>query len=223
MQSTKDKIKQNLQIISQEVEPYKAKIVGVTKYYGLDVMQYAYEAGLRDFGENKAIDAINKINCLEEKIRKDSTFHFIGHLQSNKAKKVVGFFDYIHSVDSLNLAQQIAKIADSKGIIQKVFIQVNNAFEEQKFGIAPSQLNNLLNEIQKMKSVEVVGLMNMAPFTDDENEIHRLFREMYKLKEEYQLKELSMGMSDDYDIAVQQGATFVRVGTALFGARDYSK
>ena len=216
MQSISDKIKQNLQIISQEVKPYRAKIVGVTKYYGLDVMQEAYAQGLRDFGENKAIDAIKKISCLEEKIREDSTFHFIGHLQTNKAKKVVGFFDYIHSVDSLNLAQEIAKVSDSKGIIQKVFIQVNNAEEEQKFGIAPSQLNNLFNEIQKMKSIEVVGLMNMAPFIDDKAELHRLFKEMYKLKEEYQLKELSMGMSHDYKIALEEGATIVRLGRKLF-------
>ncbi len=216
MQPTSDRIKQNLQKVSLEVKPYNAKIVGVTKYYGLDVMQDAYNNGLRDFGENKALDAINKINGLSEEVRKDSTFHFIGHLQTNKAKKVVGFFDYIHSVDSLNLVNEIAKVADSKGIIQKIFIQVNNAKEEQKFGIAPSQLNNLLSEIQKFKSIEVVGLMNMAPFIDDEIELHRLFREMNKLKEECGLKELSMGMSHDYKIALEEGATIVRLGKILF-------
>ncbi|MBE7705987.1 MAG: YggS family pyridoxal phosphate-dependent enzyme [Cyanobacteria bacterium SIG30] len=216
MKPLSEKIKQNLERVSSDIKPYNAKIVAVTKYYGKDEMMEVYRQGLRDFGESRAVESIEKINSLDEEVKSKSTYHFIGHLQTNKAKKVVGVFDYIHSVDSVNLAKELATVAQNKGIIQKIFIQVNNAFEEQKFGIAPSQLNNILNEIQKLKNLEVVGLMNIAPFTDDEFELHKLFREIYKLKEEFQLKELSMGMSHDYKIALEEGATIVRLGKILF-------
>ena len=209
-------IKGNLERILKEVENYKPKIIAVTKYYGEEEMIEAFKAGLRDFAESRAQESIKKINNIDDTVRTQSIYHFIGHLQTNKVKYVVGFFDYIHSVDSLKIAQCIDQEASKKGIIQKILLQVNNACEPQKFGIAPCQLENLIGEISKLKSVELVGLMNIAPLTDDVDEIRRLFSDMKALKDEYNLKELSMGMSHDYKIAVECGATMIRLGRILF-------
>lgn len=126
------------------------------------------------------------------------------------------FFNLIHSVDSLRLANEISKKAVELGIKQKILIQVNNANEEQKFGIAPSQLENMINEVSKLDGIELIGLMNIAPLTDDVKLIDKLFNEMYKLKETYHLAELSMGMSHDFKIALENGATIVRLGRILF-------
>lgn len=209
-------VKENLDNILKGIKEYSPRIIAVTKYCTTDKMIEAYEAGLRDFAENKAQDALEKINNMDDTVKVQSVYHFIGHLQTNKVKYVVGNFEYIHSVDSLKLAQQIDKEANKKGIIQKILIQVNNACELQKFGIAPSQLENLIEEISQLKSVKLEGLMNIAPLIDDEREINRLFSQMNDLKEKYKLKELSMGMSRDYKIALQNGATMIRLGRILF-------
>jgi len=171
---------------------------------------------LRDFAESRALEAIEKINNIDDTDKTQSVYHFIGHLQTNKVKHVVGFFDYIHSVDSLKIAQCIDLEAQKRGIVQKILVQVNNALEPQKFGIYPNDLENLIEEVKKMKSVELVGLMNIAPLIDDENELRRLFLEMKELKEKYNLKELSMGMSQDYKLALECGATMIRLGRILF-------
>ena len=206
----------NLDKILKEVEGYNPKIIAVTKYYGKDKMIEAYHAGLRDFAESRALEAIEKINNIDDTDKTQSVYHFIGHLQTNKVKHVVGFFDYIHSVDSLKIAQCIDLEAQKRGIVQKILVQVNNALEPQKFGIYPNDLENLIEEVKKMKSVELVGLMNIAPLIDDENELRRLFLEMKELKEKYNLKELSMGMSQDYKLALECGATMIRLGRILF-------
>lgn len=209
-------VRNNLNKVLKDIEGYSPRIIAVTKYYHIDKMIEAFEAGLRDFAESRALDSVEKINKIDDTTKAQSIYHFIGHLQTNKVKYVVGLFDYIHSVDSLKVAQCINEVASQKGIIQKILIQVNNANESQKFGVCPEQLENLINEVLKMKNLELVGLMNIAPLTDDINELQRLFSEMNSLKEGYNLKELSMGMSHDYKIAVENGATMIRLGRILF-------
>lgn len=209
-------VKERYELILKEIKSYNPRIIAVTKYYGKDKMIEAFEAGLRDFAESRASDALEKINEIDDTMRAQSIYHFIGHLQTNKVKHVVGNFEFIHSVDSLKLAKCIDDEANKKGIKQKILIQVNNASEPQKFGIEPRQLENLIEEIKNLKSLELIGLMNIAPLIDDEKELRRLFCQMRKLTDEYQLPELSMGMSHDYKIALDCGATMIRLGRILF-------
>ncbi|HBG49825.1 MAG TPA: YggS family pyridoxal phosphate-dependent enzyme [Cyanobacteria bacterium UBA9971] len=199
-----------------------ARIIAVTKYVTVDKVIEAYAAGVRDFGENKVQDAESKRAGLPEEIEKNSTWHFLGHLQTNKVKKVVGVFDYIHSVDSLKLAKAISECAASQNIVQKMFIQVNIAKEESKSGFSPEEVEENFSEISKLDSINIVGLMTMAPFTSDFEEQRLVFRGLRELRNllqekfNVQLGELSMGMSNDYKIAVEEGATMVRIGQALF-------
>jgi len=209
-------VKDNLEKILKVTNKYNPRIIAVSKYYDTDKMLEAYNLGLRDFAESKVQDSIKKINKLDDTTKTQSIYHFIGHLQTNKVKYAVGFFEYIHSVDSLKLAQSINLEANKKGIVQKILIQVNNALEPQKFGIYPKDLENLIEQVSNLNSVELVGLMNIAPYTDDESELRRLFSDMYNLKEKFNLKELSMGMSHDYKIALDCGATMIRLGRILF-------
>ena len=213
---TYDTIQENYNRILKIVDGKNVRIVAVTKYYDENAIINAYRAGLRDFGESRALESVEKINKLDDEIRQKSTYHFIGHLQTNKVKHVVGFFDYIHSVDSLKVAKEIAKCAAEKGIVQKILIQVNVADEKSKFGIAPLQTDDLIKEISKLDSLKIEGLMNIAPLVDDEKELRKYFSQMRKLKERYGLKELSMGMSNDFKIALEEGATIIRIGRTLF-------
>ena len=211
-----NRIQDNLLKINQTIGKYKAKLIAVSKYYTADRMIEAYNCGIRDFGESRLPEAVEKINSLDDVMRSGCNYHLIGHLQSNKIKWAVGFFKLIHSVDSKSLADEVSKKASSLGIKQDILIQVNNAGEEQKFGIAPSQLEDMIEHISKLENVELKGLMNIAPLTDDRKLIKKLFDEMFKLKEEYNLQELSMGMSNDYQIALDSGATMIRLGRILF-------
>lgn len=209
-------VEENYKRILKDIEKYSPRLIAVTKYYSENKMIEAFNAGLRDFGESRALESIEKIGKIDDTIKSQSSYHFIGHLQTNKVKYVVGVFEYIHSVDSLKIAQCIDQKAREKGIIQKILIQVNNAREAQKFGIDQSQLENLISEVQKLKGLELVGLMNIAPLEATEAELHRLFKQMRELKDFYNLKELSMGMSHDYKIALSEGATMIRLGRILF-------
>lgn len=210
------KILENLNRILTTVKPYNPLIIAVSKYYTINEIKEAYDAGLRNFGENRVNDAVEKINALEDEIRQNSDYHLIGHLQTNKVKKAVGVFKLIHSVDSFKVASEISKEAKQKGVVQNILIQVNNAGEEQKFGVAPLQLDKLISDISNLDSINLLGLMNIAPLTDDTKRLNRLFCEMNKLKESFGLKELSMGMSNDYKIALDNGATMIRLGRTLF-------
>lgn len=218
----KEHIRNNLSEIKENIAPCKPKIIGVTKYFGLNAIINGYSAGLRDFGESRVLDAIEKIQALPEEIRKNSTFHFIGHLQTNKAEKAVEYFDYIQSVDSLKLAKVISSAACRLNKRERILLQVNNAEEEQKFGYDKRQLLEDMFEILNLKGVEVRGLMSMAPLGAAEDELHRLFKDLREYRDELQgrfsieLSELSMGMSDDYVIAAQEGATMIRIGRKLF-------
>ena len=215
-------VKANLFGIRKEIAPCKPRIIGVTKYFGLTAMTSGYTAGLRDFGESRVFDAIQKLENLPKEVREQSEFHFIGHLQSNKAEKVVEYFDYIHSVDSLKLARIISDAACSLNKREKILLQVNNAEEIQKFGYSKDQLRVDLKDILNLEGLEVVGLMNMAPFGAKEDELRRIFCDLRLFRDELEkeffikLPELSMGMSDDYKIAIEEGATMVRIGRKLF-------
>ena len=215
-------VRDNLLHIQEEIEPCKPKIIAVTKYFGQDAIISAYEAGVRDFGESRAVEACEKISSLPEEIRQNSTFHFIGHLQTNKVKLVIKTFDYIHSVDSLKLAQCISQHSKEIGKTQKILLQVNNANEEQKFGFSKNTLFEVFQQIVKLDNIEVVGVMNMAPLGEDESELNRLFSDIRQIRDELNrrfgcnLREISMGMSQDYKIAAIQGSTMLRIGRKLF-------
>lgn len=215
-------VKKNLLQIQEDIAPYKPNIIAVTKYFDENAIIDAYDAGLRDFAESRVIEAIEKIEKLTCEIRNNSKFHFIGHLQTNKVKKVVRFFDYIHSVDSLKLAKVISEEAKNLGKVQKILLQINNAEEEQKFGFSKEEIFEVFNSIKELPSLEIAGVMNMAPLGAGDTELEILFSEVAQIKSKLEkdfnceLKEISMGMSQDYKIAVRHGATMVRIGRKLF-------
>ncbi len=215
-------IKKNLLQIQEEIAPCKPKIIAVTKYFDERAMLAAYDAGLRDFGESRVIEASEKISALPENVRANSTFHLIGHLQTNKVKQAVKVFDYIHSVDSVKLAKSISQHAQEIGKVQKILIQINNANEEQKFGFSKETAEDALSQILQLPAIEVAGIMNMAPLGCSDEELAKLFGEIIQIRDELQLKcncelpEVSMGMSQDYKIAVRYGTTMLRIGRKLF-------
>lgn len=215
-------VKTNLDDIKKNIAHSKVKIIAVTKYFGLKAIKAGYEAGIRDFGESRALEAIEKIKKLPQEIRENSTFHFIGHLQSNKAEKVVEYFDVIQSVDSLKIAKAISKAACALNKREKVLLQINNAHEEQKSGYDKEQLRQEFAEILKLEGLEVIGIMNMAPLGADEATLEKLFQDVREFRDgletefNVKLSELSMGMSDDYKIALKEGATIIRIGRKLF-------
>lgn len=217
-----DKVLANIEKIKTEIVPYNPTIVAVTKYFDEQQIIKYYNLGFRNFGENRVKDALEKIEKLPEEIKKTSKFHFIGHLQTNKAKSVVGNFDLIHSVDSLKLAEALNEAAEAKGINQKILIQINNAREPQKSGFLPENVKEAFGEILKMNSLKIEGVMNMAPLNCSEDELHRLFGNIKQINDDLQsefgveLKQISMGMSNDFKIALQEGATMIRLGRILF-------
>jgi len=217
-----DTVKKNLLQIQEEIAPCKPRIIAVTKYFDGRAMLAVYNAGLRDFGESRVIEASEKIAGLPDDVRRNSTFHLIGHLQTNKVKQAVKVFDYIHSVDSVKLARSISQHASEIGKVQKILIQINNANEEQKFGFSKESTAEALEQILQLPALEVAGVMNMAPLGIPEEEIGKLFAEVVQIKNNLEekcnckLPEVSMGMSQDYKVAVRYGATMLRIGRKLF-------
>ena len=213
---------ENLHKIRSGIKGHNARIVAVTKYYDESKTIEAYNAGIKEYAENKVKDALEKKASLPRHIIEDSIWHFIGHIQTNKAKKVVGNFDYIHSLDSLKIAQCLNEEAEKREIVQKVLIQVNNAGEATKGGFSVSELKGIFGQLINLKSLKIVGLMNIAPYTEDKTELGLLFEEIRELRDylqsEYncELPELSMGMSNDYSVALEHGATMIRLGSILF-------
>jgi pyridoxal phosphate enzyme (YggS family) len=196
-------------------------VVAVTKGFGLDAVAAALAAGLTDLGENRVQEAIEKIDAPEGR---GATWHMIGHLQRNKAKHVVGRFALVHSVDSEALALELDTRAAERKVVQRVLIQVNVAGEAQKSGCEPAAAPALARAVAGRPHLKLEGLMTVAPLTDDEGLQRRTFRALRELRDALQkeglwLPELSMGMSDDYGTAVEEGATMLRLGTALFGPR----
>jgi len=215
-------VAENLKEIKKDIPDFKGKIIAVTKYVDESKVIEAYEAGLKNFGENKVQDALKKLENLPEDLKKNSTWHFIGHLQSNKVRKVVGNFEYIHSVDSLELAKKISDVAREMGIIQKILIEVNISEEKSKFGVKIDKVEEIFQNIEKLDGISISGLMTIAPHTSNEVFLQKVFTNLkelsYNLQYKYQveLRELSMGMSSDYKIAVNTGSTMIRLGQRLF-------
>ncbi len=206
-------------------EPQDIMLVAVTKTVPPERVMEAIEAGLRIFGENRVQEARQKIPEIM-KITPDLkiSWHMIGPLQRNKVKYAVRLFDIIHSVDSLDLAQEIDKEAKKVKKIQDVLIEVKLSHEETKHGIKPERLFELLEKCSALKNINVRGLMTIPPYSINPEDARPYFRKLRELLEEansrkFALKELSMGMSGDFEVAIEEGATIVRIGTAIFGER----
>ena len=207
--------------------PKEIAIVGVTKYTTVDKMKEAITAGITNIGESRVQDVQAKFSVLDQAHLK-YTKHFIGHLQTNKAKFAVQLFDIIQSVDSLRLANEIERQAEKQNKdTVRILVQVNTSGEQQKGGVAKTDALKLIEEITKLKRVQVLGLMTMAPLTEERAVVHKTFRDLkmiydqlgqfFKNHERVQMKHLSMGMSQDYEIALEEGSNMVRIGTAIFG------
>jgi hypothetical protein len=197
-------------------------LVAVTKGFGLDAVEAALAAGLTDLGENRVQEALDKIDT---GVGAQANWHMIGHLQRNKAKHVPGRFVLVHSVDSVALAAELARRAAERGVTQRVLIQVNVAGETQKSGCPPGETRALAQGIAALPALKLEGLMTVAPLTDDAAVQRHTFRGLRVLRDALQeeglwLSALSMGMSDDYGPALEEGATMLRLGTALFGPRS---
>lgn len=217
-----NKIVENIDKIKAQIVPYKPTIIAVTKYFDEKQIVKYYEVGFRNFGENRVKDAVEKMAKLPVEILKNSKFHLIGHLQSNKVKLAVGKFDLIHSVDSVKLAKLIQDEALKQGIVQKILLQVNNAREEQKTGFLPEEIKEAFSQIMKFQNVKILGIMNMAPIDSTDEELHNLFANIKQIYDDLQfefgveLEQISMGMSRDFKIALEEGATMIRLGRILF-------
>jgi pyridoxal phosphate enzyme (YggS family) len=206
--------------------PEEIELVAVTKTVDLDMIQRAVEIGLREFGESRVQEARDKILDLKS-LFPDSriTWHLIGHLQKNKAKMAVELFDLIHSVDSVGLAEALNEHARQVDKIQRILVQVKLAEEETKHGIAKNKVLECLESLEEMKNLKTEGLMTIPPFFDDPGMSRPYFRELREIRDEaeeegFALKELSMGMTNDFEVAIEEGATIVRIGTAIFGERQ---
>ena len=216
-------IKNNLASIAEKI-PDHVTLVAVSKTKPVEDLQEAYSAGIRDFGENKIQEMCDKYETLPKDIR----WHMIGHVQTNKVKYMASFVHLIHGVDSLKLLKEINKQAEKQNRVIDVLLQIFIADEVTKFGLDAKELDEILNnEIQSLPFVNVVGLMGMATFTEDESQIRQEFNKLNELFNHYQpkfpqLKTLSMGMSGDYQIAIEEGSTMVRIGSSIFGHRNYN-
>jgi len=192
--------------------PKGVTLVAVTKTVSVDVINEALREGISDIGENRVQIALDKFKELILPCQK----HLIGHLQTNKVKEAVMFFDYIHSVDSLRIAIKINEQCLKQNKRVKVFFELNLSGEKSKFGFTKEEFEKEYTELLKLRYFEPIGLMTMAPFYDNPEETRPLFRELKKLAVRYNLPETSMGMSNDYKVAIDEGSTFVRIGTAVF-------
>lgn len=202
-------------------------LITVSKTKPVSMLREAYEAGSRDFGENKVQEMLDKIPKMPDDVR----WHLIGHLQRNKVKYIVDKVFLIHSVDSLRLAEEISREALKHQVEVNILIEVNVAQEESKFGVSVEDTFKLVQEIAKLPGIHIRGLMTIAPYVENAEENRGIFRKLKELSVDIAKKNidnvfmniLSMGMTGDYTVAVEEGATYVRVGTGIFGERDYSK
>jgi pyridoxal phosphate enzyme (YggS family) len=205
--------------------PFDVELIAVTKTVSFEKIKEAVSLGLRVFGENKVQEAKEKILKLKEQSPDcEIEWHFIGHLQKNKAKTAVQLFELIHSLDSIGLAEEVNKHAGQAGKIQRVLIEVKLSEEETKSGVARKDLMDLIRSIVEMKNLKLEGLMTVPPFFETPEMVRPYFRELRELRDTaeragYKLPELSMGMTNDFEIAILEGATMVRMGTGIFGER----
>lgn len=226
-----DILKKNLETIKNEISESmelaqrkdQVLLVGVTKTFPVDVITEGLKLGINDVGENKAQEFSGKYDIIRDNVN----WHFIGHLQKNKVKYVIGKAKLIHSVDSFELAEEISKRSQKLGLIQDVLIEVNVSGEESKFGVMKEKIKELLLKISGLENIRVRGLMTMAPNVDDETVVRDVFKGLRLLKEDISNMEienihmdyLSMGMSQDFKWAILEGANIIRVGSSLYGKR----
>jgi hypothetical protein len=205
--------------------PDDVKLVAISKTFPPERIRAAYEAGLRDFGENRVQEAAAKRPALTDL---SITWHLVGHLQTNKAKAARELFHWVHSVDSFRLAQKLEQAAPSSGCRLPVLLEVNLGEEASKAGAGESEIIQLAEQVSQLAALEVRGLMVIPPFFDDPEQVRPYFRRLRQLAQEVESKnipnlsmqELSMGMSQDFEVAIEEGATMIRVGTAIFGPRS---
>ena len=210
--------------------PYGVTLICVSKFHPIESIQAAYDCGERDFGESRVQELLLKQQALPADIR----WHFIGHLQTNKVKQIVPFVHMIHSVDSVRLLEVINREAEKIGRRIKVLLEVHVAKEDTKSGFMPEEITSLNTKLSTLNYIEICGIMGMATNTDDQTEWRRCFREIksiantlspiaqrvsHSLQSEHPI--ISMGMSDDYLVAIEEGSTMVRIGSSIFGNRDY--
>ncbi len=229
-------ISENLAEVNQRIQKASGKspfaqqvqLIAVSKTKPLSMLQEAYDNGIRDFGENKVQELVQKY----EELPKDIRWHMIGHLQRNKVKYIVDKVYMIHSVDSLRLAEEISKEAVKKQVNVNILIEVNIANEESKFGISSSlETIELVRQIARLSNICVKGLMTVAPFTENAEENRCYFAKLRQLAVDIKNENidninvdiLSMGMTGDYEVAIEEGASYVRVGTGIFGERNYGQ
>ena len=193
------------------------KLIAVSKNFDSATVRAAFACGMRDFGENRVQEAEAKYGELAD-IRSEVTLHMIGHLQTNKAKEAINIFDIIHSVDSVKLAKEISSRAQRT---VPILIEVNVADEESKFGLSAHQLKEIVGSIGVLPNLDIRGLMTVAPYVEDPEEVRGIFSTLKKLNEMFGFRELSMGMTDDLEVAIEEGSTMIRVGRAIFGERRY--
>jgi len=223
-------IAENLEIIRNRIADAAArhgrsaneiKLVAVSKTYPPETIREATEAGQNVFGENRVQDALPKIDALPKTLE----WHLIGHLQSNKVRKVVGRFSLFHGVDNTSLALQMNRVAGELGVTASILLEVNISGEESKFGFAPGSLPTALESLLPLPHLRIEGLMTMAPFSENPESAGPVFEGLRKLRDAlsrssgHPLRELSMGMSGDFEQGIAEGATIVRIGSAIFGAR----
>ena len=229
-------IAENLKIIQTQIQSActrsgrdsnRVTLITVSKTKPVSALREAYEAGVRDFGENKVQELIEKIPQLPDDIR----WHMIGHLQRNKVKYIIGKVALIHSVDSLRLAEEISRESVRQGVDTDILIEINVAEEESKFGVSLKEAPDLIEKIAGLPGINIKGLMTVAPYTAVSEKNRPYFVKMRELSVDIERKNidnismniLSMGMTGDFSVAVEEGATCVRVGTGIFGERDYTK
>lgn len=205
-------------------EPGEVTLIAVSKTKPVSMLMEAYDAGTRVFGENKVQEILEKLPQMPE----DCVFHMIGHLQTNKVHQVVGKVSMIHSVDSLRLAEKIEKESEKKGIVSDILLEVNAAREESKFGFSLEETEEAVKAIAALPHIRVKGLMTIAPNVENAEDNRKVFQDLYQLYVDIKSKNidngtmsvLSMGMTGDYEVAIEEGATMIRVGTGIFGSRQ---
>ena len=220
-----EQVKANIEAACKRVgrDPKDVRLVAVSKTKPISLIEEAIKAGQDTFGENKVQEMCDKMEVLPDNIK----WHMIGHLQRNKVKYIAGKVELIHSVDSIRLAKQISDEAQKQSIEIPVLLEVNVAREERKFGFFTEETEDACREISKMPGIRVKGLMTSAPFVENAEDNRKYFKKLYELAVDIQsknidnisMRELSMGMTGDYVVAVEEGATIVRVGTGIFGSR----
>jgi pyridoxal phosphate enzyme (YggS family) len=217
-------IADNIKLVNQRIRAAAERVgrdastialIAVSKAIEPDFVEAALASGQTVFGESKVQEAKAKIPAVSSRAR----WHMIGHLQSNKARDAVALFDLIHSVDSRKLAEEVNKWSEGSGKTQAVLLEVNVSGEGSKFGLKPEDLESTLNDINHLSRLEVRGLMTVAPFAEEAAQVRPYFRRLRELRDALGLRDLSMGMSHDFEVAIEEGATMVRIGSAIFGER----